>query len=228
MPLTIATWNIEKNGQSSALDKQTKVSHFIDMECNQLRDVIFLCEVHSARVDDYANFLRAVYGTHYGVYVLEGGYSNNYVCLIRSGANISDTSYYQLQGLNRAGLMFRWNSIWVVLAHFKSGQNGLTRNQLQNAADFLESLSPGYWAIMGDMNWDYARLGELAVPIGTHADTMWADQTQVRGGILDWCLAGRRTGLASTNGYTYFVHYPELINMLGPDHRPVIFKLWET
>ncbi|WP_018606657.1 hypothetical protein [Uliginosibacterium gangwonense] len=227
MPLTIASWNIEKSGQSSPIEKQTKVNDFIAQQCNAPTDVLFLCEVHSARVEDYVDFLRSVHDTQYSVDSLDGGNSNNYICLVRRSSGVQNLSYAQLKGLNRSGLIFSWYNIWVVLAHFKSGQTGLTKDQLENAASFLDSVSSGRWGILGDMNWDYSKFGELDLPAGAHAATMWADQSQAKGGILDWCLAGSKTGLGTSNGYTYFGQFNPLIDMAGPDHRPIIFRLWE-
>jgi hypothetical protein len=112
----------------------------------------------------------------------------------------------------------------LVLAHFKLGQNGLAKDQLESAARALDEMSPGRWAILGDMNWDYNKAGQLALPANSHGRTMWPDRTQVQGGILDWCLAGRRTTVDSADS-PQNIFTPEIIDMTGPDHRPIVFQI---
>lgn len=223
--IIVANWNIEKNGQSSDPEKQTKVSEFIAQCCENSFHIIFLCEVHSARVDDYLGFLRSVYGENYRVESLPGGHSNAYVLLARKDLN-SEMSYDGLRGLNRSMFLCHvGGSIALGLAHFKSGQTGLTKSQIEEGAAFLESFTnnTGLWAISGDMNWDYNNLGGLTMPAGSHANTCWTDQTQKSGGILDWCAAGRGVSIVPVDGPSFF--HPTLQTMDGPDHRPVAFAL---
>ena len=79
--MLIASWNIEKNGQSSADIKQTLVSGFIDYCLNELKvDILFLCEVHSARVDDYASYVASTY-PGYTSCGAHGGRSNCYIII---------------------------------------------------------------------------------------------------------------------------------------------------
>lgn len=223
MPYVIASWNVEKNGQSSTDIKQAKVIDFIDGCVKMDVDVIFLCEVHSSRLDDYVAYLTSVYDAEYHVVGLPGGHSNGYIIMTRKARTI-EISGDTLKGLNRGIQLLKLdNDLVLCLAHFKSGQTGLTKDQIQNAAIFLDNAMPARWAITGDMNWDYARVGELVVPGGSHAGTCWADQTQAKGGILDWCLTGGATEIAPVDVANLFP--PETNDMSGPDHRPVLFVI---
>jgi hypothetical protein len=224
MAYTVACWNIEKSGQSSDPTKQANVSEFIQFCSNHNIDVVFLCEVHSARVDDYVEFLKRVYGTKYSINSLPGGYSNAYVLMVRLGVNLV-LSQDTLKGLNRGVLVLHEDQRFMLcLAHFKSGQTGLTRDQLQQAAVFLDNAQPWSWAITGDMNWHYGNAGGLTVPGGTHSHTCWPDMTQASGNILDWCMAGGIVAVEPWNlGGTRLP--PSMTDMSGPDHRPVVFTL---
>ncbi len=62
MAIIVASWNIEKNGQSSTDIKQGKVSDFLARCCSYGITVIFLCEVHSSRIADYTSYCASVYG----------------------------------------------------------------------------------------------------------------------------------------------------------------------
>jgi hypothetical protein len=224
MKYVIASWNIEKNGQSSDITKQAKVSEFIHCCADYHVHIIFLCEVHSARVNDHVSFLQQTYGHSYEVESLPGGHSNAYVLMIRKGPLKADKYYDRLKGLNRGALLLQLdNDLVLCLAHFKSGQTGLTKDQLQQASSFLDSMRPGRWAIMGDMNWDFNNTGALQLPGGSHPETCWGDQTQNRGGILDWCLAAGATQVEPQNVANLF--RAEINDMSGPDHRPVLFVI---
>jgi hypothetical protein len=217
---TVAVWNIEKNGQSSEDIKQEKVSEFVDFCCKNGIDLIFLCEVHSARLKDYSGFVGSVYSTFgYKVHAFSGGHSNAYILIVRSQANVQ-LSYDELKGLNRKIVLALINGVYVCLAHFKSGQTGLTKDQLQQAADSLDGLAQSRWLITGDMNWDFSKAHELKLPGGAHAATCWKDQTQAKGGILDWCLAG---GLVAVEPMGESLFSATMADMQGPDHRPVVF-----
>ncbi|MGE4480815.1 endonuclease/exonuclease/phosphatase family protein [Acidocella sp.] len=223
MHYVVASWNIEKNGQSSTGIKQQKVSDFIDFCSSIPVHIIFLCEVHSSRVKDYASHLRNVYGLSYHVESLPGGHSNAYIVMIRKSLK-ADPMQDRLKGLNRGAIILQIdNDLLLTLAHFKSGQNGLTKDQLQNAAGFLDGAQPGRWAIIGDMNWDYRNKGALTVPGGAHASSCWPDMSQAKGGILDWCLAGGATQVEPLDCNSLLSD--ETKDMTGPDHRPVIFTL---
>jgi hypothetical protein len=231
MGLVVAAFNIEKNGQSSELDKQAKVSEFINFCCtenlsnygmNKLgADIIFLCEVHSARTSDYENSLVHTY-SDYSAPSLSGGHSNAYVVLYRNELGI-ELEGDQLQGLNRSIVALKVGDLRLGLAHFKSGQNGLTASQIVNASAWLEEASPGRWAITGDMNWNFQTIGNLGLPGGSHSTTCWDDQTQVSGGILDWCLAGGATTVKPLAVQAMFPS--QMFDMTGPDHRPVMFAI---
>ena len=223
--ISIASFNIEKNGQSSELLKQQKVSDFIDYCCKRAVDLIFLCEVHSARISEYVTHLREVYGQDYAREYLDGGHSNAYVILARRLAEFN-FSFDGLRGLNRNFLLCHIDDkVAIGLAHFKSGQTGLTRDQIEAGADFMNTFtnSTGRWAIAGDMNWDLRRYNELALPAGSHNATSWLDMKQIQVGILDWCLAGGGTQLAAADGPSEF--NPAFQVMDGPDHRPVLFQI---
>lgn len=223
--ITIASFNIEKNGQSSELLKQTKVSDFIDSCVTFNMGVIYLCEVHSARIEDYIEQLRAVYGGTYRVEYLDGGYSNAYVFMVNREVD-AHLSYDGLKGLNRNMFLCHVdNEIAIGFAHFKSGQTGLTRSQLENAGQFMEGFTnnSGKWAITGDMNWDFNNAGRLNMPAGSHPSTCWQDMTQRSGNILDWCAAGRSVQVQPVDGPNFFA--PDFQVMDGPDHRPVVFAL---
>lgn len=224
MTLTIASWNIEKNGQSSTDIKQQKVSGFIDLCCHNLGiTIVFLCEVHSARIHDYTGYARQVYGNDYNVYDLPGGKSNAYVVLIRKEAQI-EVGKDTLKGLNREALLLNADDFFFVLAHFKSGQTGLTKDQIQESAAFLQDIgNSGKWAITGDMNWDYNKANDLKLPGGAKCATCWTDKTQAKGGILDWCLAGSATTVSPVDVNSLFSM--EVNDMSGPDHRPVVFGI---
>jgi hypothetical protein len=221
--ITIAAFNIEKNGQSSDPFKQQKVSEFVDYCCKRGTDLIFLCEVHAARIQDYMEFLKKVYSEHYLCESLDGGHSNAYVVMHKKSVGFS-LSYDQLNHLNRNFLLCTIdNKLGVGFAHFKSGQTGLTKNQIESAAEFLNSMLGDTWAIAGDMNWDMSNFNKLKLPAGSHCASCWPDMTQKSGGILDWCLAGKGVILTAANGYTEFHH--DFQTMDGPDHRPVLFQL---
>lgn len=225
MSLIIASWNIEKNGKSSTDIKQQKVSTFIDSCCKDLNaTVVFLCEVHSAQIENYVSYSESVYGKQYNVYSLKGGHSNAYVVLIQKSAKI-EVGQDSLKGLNRGAIVLNVSDIYLILAHFKSGQNGLTKDQIQEAANFLQEIGKGSgrWAITGDMNWDYKKANELKCPNGAKPYTCWDDKTQVKGGILDWCLAGSKTAVSPVDVSKLFPS--EMNDMEGPDHRAVIFSI---
>ena len=93
--ITVASLNIEKTGQSSTQNKQAIVSTFIDLCWSFNAEVIFLCEVHSARIGDFIGYLNATYGNTYNVNFLEGGQSNAYVVLTSKKISF-ELSYAQL------------------------------------------------------------------------------------------------------------------------------------
>lgn len=223
--LTAASYNIEKNGKSSELLKQTRVSEFIAFCVEQEITIIYLCEVHSAQIENYTIHLREVYGAAYRVEFLPGGHSNAYVFLVRHDLD-AELSYDGLKGLNRNMFLCHIDGgIAVGFAHFKSGQTGLTKSQIENGAAFLEDFTntTGRWAILGDMNWDYNNAAALTMPAGSTAATCWTDMTQKHGNILDWCAAGQAVQITAVSGPDFFAH--DFQNMDGPDHRPVAFAL---
>jgi hypothetical protein len=220
MSFSVASWNIEKNGQSSDDIKQEKVSEFVDFCCHNYIDIIFLCEVHSARLSDYDGFIGSVYASRgYRVLPFTGGHSNAYILIVRNDIN-AELSFDTLKGLNRQIVLVKVSGVYVCLAHFKSGQTGLTRDQLQQAAQALDEIAPGRWMITGDMNWEYGNLAALATPGGSYAVTCWTDMTQAKGGILDWCLSGGAVAVTPVDGSIFSA---SMADMSGPDHRPVIF-----
>ncbi|AWB65358.1 endonuclease/exonuclease/phosphatase family protein [Saccharobesus litoralis] len=229
--MTVASWNIEKNGQSSSIDKQSKVSHFVDICCTSLNiDIVFLCEVHSARIDDYVDFLKSVYGDSYQVDYIAGGHSNAFVFLWRKALNV-EVLHYTLKGLNRDMAIFCSDGCYCLLSHFKSGQTKLTESQLEEAASWLNTVSNGKWTISGDLNWHYGNAGALTLPAHSQTLSFWTDATQKSGNILDWVIAGYDTvvnfidleRVVDEQNSTCF--HPSVFDMTGPDHRPLIFEL---
>ncbi|MBC1189456.1 hypothetical protein PN434_03885 [Microcystis aeruginosa CS-558/01A06] len=217
---TVASWNIEKNGRSSRIEKRSKVDTFIYYCCNKRIDIIFLCEVHGARLDDYLNNLSLVYFDNYDIHSFEGGKSNGYIIMTRKRLNI-ELSMDKLSGLNRYIVLLSIGDFYLVLAHFKSGRLLLTERQIKASVDFLAST--GYpWAVTGDMNWDYKNIIGLKLSGATETHTYWADQTHRSGGILDWCITGSNVQTVSIID-EMFVEFPDLKNMDGPDHRPIVF-----
>ena len=222
---TVASWNIEKDGQSSTIEKQTKISSFVDDCINDAVDLIFLCEVHCARQQDFRDFLEEAYGDKgYEIRITPGGNSNAYVTLAR----VKTVEYYskvQLWNLNRYLVLYTVGSFLVGLAHFKSGQTKQTKIQVQDAVSLLEKKQTGSWMLTGDMNWEYSNRDELDLDDMKNLDSyaMW-DCTQKKGGILDWAIGGRYT---SVSGYTPFKRHAneEYLNMEGPDHKPAIYSI---
>lgn len=221
--MLIAWWNIEKNGQSSILEKQTKVSDFIDRCCASDKglgvDLLFLCEVHSARFEDYRRYLEATY-TSYAIHVFAGGNSNYYVVLMKVSPTLSFIESHVLKGLNRSLVVYAQGGCYIGFGHFKSGQLSLTKSQLRDAAILLEGKSTSNWALCGDLNWDYSKRTLLTLPDGTRSFTLWTDATQKSGNILDWVLNGKNTAIAGFDLTGWPATYQE---MTAPDHKPVIF-----
>lgn len=224
--MIIASWNLEKNGQSSSLEKQSKVSDFIHQLCASDglgADVLFLCEVHSARSLDYISFLQQVY-PDYTIHTVHGGYSNDYVIMFRTNQTIQWIQDIPLRYLNRSLSIFSLQGTYVGFAHFKSGQTNLTKSQIEWAALILEHNSTSNWLITGDMNWDYSRYNQLAMPAGAHAYSYWQDCTQRKGGILDWCIAGKNTQVSGFDLANPMKWNPAYSDMSGPDHKPVVYQ----
>jgi len=218
-PFTVASWNIEKNGKSSSIEKLSKVDTFISYCCDKKIDVIFLCEVHSARLNDYLSNLSFIYFDNYDIHPFEGGNSNGYIIITKRSLNI-ELSMDKLSGLNRHIVLLSIGNFYLVLAHFKSGQLSLTKQQIKASVDFLAGIGAP-WAVTGDMNWDYENIGGLKLS-GATTHTYWTDQTHKRGSILDWCITGSNVQTSSILD-EMFVEFPDLKNMDGPDHRPIVF-----
>lgn len=225
--ITIASFNVEKNGQSSTDLKNTIVNDFIAFCIDKKTGIIFLCEIHSSRLDDYVLHLISVYQGSYNVEGFPGGHSNGYVLIVRRDLQVKCSSS-PLLGLNRDCVVCSIpGEISIAFAHFKSGQTGLTSWQLTHTAQQLEGAAStkGKWAIAGDMNWDIRNAGKLVgMPHGWHFASCWPDKTQRSGNILDWCAAGSTVGLVAEDGYAFFPK--EYQGMNGPDHRPVYFTLY--
>ncbi|MBK5530303.1 endonuclease/exonuclease/phosphatase family protein [Pseudomonas sp. TH08] len=220
--MRIGSFNVEKNGKSSTLDKQTQVDFFIHNCCTSDAwdaDIVFLCEIHSAQVDNYRSNLAAIYKT-YSVYAFDGGYSNAYIVLVKSFETLQVCSQGSLFGLNRDLIAVEANGVkgytgYVFLAHFKSGQTGLTRSQLKSCTAL-----GGRWVATGDLNLDYANVGQLDTA-GLAYDCWGGQQTQSKGGILDWVLASADVTVKVVD-ITGLAH---VFDMSGPDHRPILFDV---
>lgn len=223
--MLIATWNIEKNGQSSSLEKQSKVSDFIDRCCNATDglgvDLLFLCEVHSCRFDDYRSYLEQAYAA-YAIHVFSGGNSNYYVVMMKRSSTLGFIVELPLKGLSRSLAVYAESGCYIGLGHFKSGQTALTESQLRDTCAFLEAKSASNWALSGDLNWDYENRAKLELPAGTKSFTLWTDATQRSGGILDWVLNGKNTSICGMDLSGWPKAYTD---MSGPDHKPLIFRI---
>lgn len=221
--MRIACFNIEKNGASSDMDKQTQVDGFIEASCSERGwncDIVFLSEIHSAQYQNYVNGIHSRYH-NYRAEAFFGGGSNWYVVAVKAFERLQICSQGELLGLHRDLVNVRADNVNgftgdVFLAHFKSGGGGLTTSQLKSCS----SSGLANWVIAGDMNFDLGRLGELNPP-GLAYDCWNGMPTHAKGGRLDWVLAHANatvrpvdiTGLHST------------FNMGGPDHRPIVFDI---
>lgn len=232
MEISIASWNIEKCGESSDFTKKAKLDHFIWNCCNELNiDVIFLCEVHSSRVVDFLDYLPQTY-PNYQVFSLDGGYSNNYIILINRNLKNIILSETPLTYLNRKLLLINFKDskdlikASVTLAHFKSGQNQLTKSQISSTSIELQAMTPERWVILGDMNWCYKNISELNIQ-NASGSTCWDDQSHAKNSILDWCLYSNsnETIVYPFDVKGYFRETPEIFDMTAPDHRPIIFNI---
>ncbi|MBV4477530.1 hypothetical protein N8H74_21985 [Pseudomonas sp. B2M1-30] len=219
--MRIGSFNVEKNGKSSTLDKQTQVEFFIHNCCTDAwdADIVFLCEIHSAQVDNYRLNLAAIY-KHYTVHAFDGGYSNAYIVMVKSFEALQVCSQGSLFGLNRDLIAVEANAVkgytgYVFLAHFKSGQTGLTRSQLRSCTAL-----GGRWVATGDLNLDYQNVGLLDTA-GLAYDCWGGQQTQSKGGILDWVLASADVSVKVVD-ITGLGH---IFDMSGPDHRPILFDV---
>jgi hypothetical protein len=220
--MRIGSFNVEKNGKSSTLDKQTQVDFFIHNCCSSNywnADIVFLCEIHSAQIDNYRSNLAAIY-QNYSVYSFTGGYSNAYIVMVKSFEALQVCSQGSLLGLNRDLIAVEANGVrgytgYVFLAHFKSGQNGLTRSQLKSCTAL-----GGRWVATGDLNLDYQNVGQLDTA-GLAYECWGGQQTQNKGGILDWVLASVDVTVTVVD-LTGLGH---VFDMSGPDHRPILFDV---
>lgn len=227
MSIIVASWNIEKNGESSKDIKKAKVNEFIDLCLSQIQvSILFLCEVHSSRVADYVSYIKDMYGGNYLINSFPGGHSNAYVVAYNAHVQFY-LSYFELKHLNRQAVVLSYpctgGNCSIVLAHFKSGQNGLTKDQIQAAQNGLEGMCQGLWAILGDMNWDFNNRQVYVAAHNSSASTCWDDQTHAKGSILDWCLHGNKISAEPWDLKT--ILKPEMYDMTGPDHKPIVFTL---
>lgn len=227
--MLIASWNIEKNGVSSTDIKQTMVSGFVDYCLNDLRvDILFLCEVHSSRLEDYRSYVAENY-RHYCVDSFSGGYSNCYILIYKATGNIRILGDQHLVGLTRDIITVEVTSVhnnfngFMGFAHFKSGRTNLTRNQLEDTINFFAGASNGAYFITGDLNWDYSDYPSLTLN-AANAVKQW-DVTQAKGGCLDWGVYGPMTQASAFDFSGVVAQNPELCAMQGPDHKPVIFEV---
>lgn len=220
--MRIASFNIEKNGQSSTLEKQTQVNGFIDLCSKELNvHLVFICEVHSSRLDDFTGHLSTVY-SQYHVFPFKGGYSNGYIVMADKTVSIAVDSQGKLLGLTRPLIAATAESVakytgYILLAHFKSGQTDLTKKQINECAEALG----GRWVITGDLNYDVRSVESLNPP-GLAYDCWKGEMTHAKGGILDWVLASPDVAVEPvdlTGLKTFF-------DMTGPDHRPIIFDVY--
>lgn len=220
--MRIGSFNIEKNGKSSTLDKQSQVEFFISKCCSSddwNADIVFLCEIHSAQTDNYSSYLASVY-PHYTVHPFTGGYSNGYIVMVKSFEKLQVCSQGSLHGLNRDLIAVEAAGVngytgYVFLAHFKSGQTGLTKSQLKSCTAL-----GGNWVATGDLNMEYKNVGQLDTA-GLAYECWGGRQTQNKGGILDWVLASVDVQVAPLD----LSLLDTVFDMSGPDHRPIVFDV---
>ncbi|GAB5350213.1 endonuclease/exonuclease/phosphatase family protein [Alteriqipengyuania sp. 357] len=232
MAIYVAWFNVEKVGRSSPQDKETIASHFLDYCFRSEFDIVTLLEIHSMRKTDIASYINSVYGSHYSAGFINGGYSNAYVCAIRNATTTYDGSV-PLVGLNRQVAEFSTSvsggfRLKTYLAHFKSGQTGLTSTQIRRAVRAAETNSGGTWMIGGDMNWDFHRRDELDLPRGVKAFSYWPDSTQRSGNILDWTVYSNNLNIKGAGISEFKRRHPEFGAMAGPDHKPVALQIGNT
>jgi hypothetical protein len=222
----IGSFNIEKSGESSGLDKKTQVESFVSSCCNSEEwnaDLVFLCEVHASRLENFAEFFGSVY-SNYRVTKYAGGGSNNYIILCKGFEEIAVVPQGHLFNLTRGLVAVEARSVkgftgTVLLAHFKSGQNNLTRKQIDACVKLGSA-----WVATGDLNWQYENVGKLDIP--ALAYECWGGlpthkSSNGNTAILDWVLASddvRVTPVDITQKAADF-------DMEGPDHRPILFDV---
>lgn len=218
--MEVAFYNIEKCGESSDPEKKMKVDEFLakflwDFEC----DIVFLAEVHAARVDDFVNHIQAM-KPKYHVESAYGFGSCNYVWA--RSKFVSVTSVDDV-GPRPLIIFAKTGEPAVGVIHAKSGQNALTVKQLEYYALLLETNSAGMWALTGDLNYDEAKFERLTLPVGAHGGTVW-EITQHKGGCLDWAILGAATRIKLNTFRTAKANMQgELLELEQPDHAPVFF-----
>lgn len=224
MKLTVASWSLGKDGQSSLDIKQEKVGGFIEYCCNFPGvDVVFLSEVHSAMVYGYKLYVQAVYGKNYTVYSQTESSLSAYVVLVRNNAGVEVCHDIQ-KAMGQTMVLLKAEDFLIGFPHAQSGQASPQQSQMENAARLLQQLGGGQgkWAMTGGMNWEYKDAHLLAIPEGAKCLTCWNGQTRRQGGILDWCIAGG--AVAVTPGRVDMMFPPYVNNMKNPDCRPVVFS----
>ncbi|MAK97662.1 MAG: hypothetical protein CL803_04710 [Citromicrobium sp.] len=229
MAIYVAWFNVEKVGRSSPQIKETIISHFLDYCFRSEFDIVTLLEIHSARETDIADHINSVYGPAYSATVVHGGHSNSYVCAIRTKTTTFDGSV-KLVGLNRDVAEFSTSAsggfkLKIYLAHFKSGQTGLTSKQLREAVDAAAKTSGGTWLIGGDLNWDFDRKDALGLPEDVKFFSYWSDSTQRKGSILDWALYSDNLKIKAAGISEFKRKHSEFGDMSGPDHKPVALQI---
>ncbi|WP_417319523.1 hypothetical protein [Emcibacter sp.] len=227
--MIIVSWNIEKCGLSSAQDKRAALDTLLfDAAYKQYADIIFLCEVHGARVDDFAEFLTNVYGQHYAIDAVDGNYSNNYVFLVNKNVlvnygTVSVSNWQNERPMLAIQCGLSSGTVYAGFIHAKSGQTGLTKHQIHNCARWLQDRSADRWFLSGDLNWDYNRQDELTLPEGAQGNSYWFDMSQRKGGLLDWALCGKYTTATTRSLSLLRTQHDTVIDMSQMDHKPVLF-----
>lgn len=220
--MRVASFNIEKNGKSSTDIKQGQVSTFLDNCCSNKYwdvDLVFICEMHYAQLENYTLALSAMY-PGYKVASFNGGHSNGYIVLAKDDPSISIDSQGHLFALNRDLIAVEVNGFngysgYVILAHFKSGQNKITKTQIQSCTGM-----GGNWVVTGDINYDYNNAHQLGV--NGKAYECWNGlPTQAHGNILDWVLASPSVEVKAVD----ITELKDVFDMSGPDHRPIVFDI---
>jgi hypothetical protein len=224
--MRIGSFNIEKSGESSVFDKKAQVESFVSSCCSADEwnaDLVFLCEVHAALMSKFVEFFKDTY-TQYNVISHHGGGSNNYIILSFAFKEIEVASQGNLYGLTRDLVAVEAKNVnhftgTILLAHFKSGQNNLTKTQIQACVKLGSA-----WVATGDLNWTFGNVVKLDVPATAHS--CWGDMPTHKSSngntaILDWVLASDDVTVTPVD----ITQKAADFDMEGPDHRPILFDV---
>jgi len=164
--------------------------------------------------------LASVY-PHYRVCPFTGGYSNGYIVMVKSFEALQVCSQGSLHGLNRDLIAVEAAGVngytgYVFLAHFKSGQTGLTKSQLKSCTAL-----GGNWVATGDLNMEYQKCRATRYSRARIRMLGRSTDPKQRAEILDWVLASVDVQVVPVD----ITHLDTVFDMSGPDHRPILFDV---